>query len=113
LARCIDFRRGLLAAFSSLNPGPVFNGDPARTAHHVLNVSFPGIDSEALMVALKDTVAISNGSACTSRSYEPSHVLRAMGLPKERIKGAVRLSWCHMTENPDWNKVVRIITSLR
>jgi cysteine desulfurase len=112
LARCINFRRGLLEAFGSLEPQPLINGDSARTAPHVLNVSFPGIDSEALMVALKDTVAISNGSACTSRSYEPSHVLRAMGLPDERIRGAVRMSWCHMTENPDWSEVVETITGL-
>jgi cysteine desulfurase len=40
---------------------------------HVLNLSFPGIDSEALIVALKDLVAISNGSACTSSSYTPMY----------------------------------------
>ena len=49
------------------------------------------------MVALKDEVAISNGSACTSASYNPSHVLKAMGLPDDEIAGAIRLSWCHMT----------------
>ena len=38
---------------------------------HVLNLAFPGIDSEALIVALKDLVAISNGSACSSSSYTP------------------------------------------
>ena len=77
------------------------------------NVSFPGVDSEALMVALKDCIAVSNGSACTSQSYQPSHVLKAMGLPESVIKGAVRISWCHMTEAPDWNEVVDIINKLR
>ena len=42
---------------------------------HVLNVSFPGVDSEAFMMATRDTIAVSNGSACTSASYKPSHVL--------------------------------------
>lgn len=73
--------------------GAEFNGDPERTVASTLNVSIPGIDSEAAIVALKDVVALSNGSACTSQSYEPSHVLLAAGLPKERVEGALRLSW--------------------
>jgi cysteine desulfurase len=60
---------------------------------HVLNVSFPGVDSEALMLALRYEMAISNGSACSSSGYLPSHVLTAMGLPRERIESAVRISW--------------------
>lgn len=92
---------------------PVINGDPERASPHVLNISFLGVDSEALMVALKECIAVSNGSACTSQSYQPSHVLKAMGLPESVIKGAVRISWCHMTEAPDWNEVVGIINKLR
>lgn len=84
------FRANLLEALKPLEP--VINGDPNRTSPHVLNVSFPGVDSEAMMVALKDYVAISNGSACTSQSYQPSHVLEAMNLKKNEIKGAVRIS---------------------
>jgi len=59
----------------------------------VVNVSFDAIDSEALMLLLRDAVAVSNGSACTSASYTASHVLRAMGLEADRIAGAVRFSW--------------------
>jgi cysteine desulfurase len=69
------------------------NGDPARTQAHVLNVSFPGVDSEALMLAVREDVAISNGAACTSASYAPSHVLRAMRLSDDAISSAVRISW--------------------
>ncbi|MDY0165543.1 MAG: cysteine desulfurase DndA [Thermoguttaceae bacterium] len=69
------------------------NGEPGRTQSHVINISFPGVDSEALMVALKSTMAISNGSACTSSSYTPSHVLTAMGLEQEAIESSVRMSW--------------------
>jgi len=46
---------------------------------------------------LKDIVAVSNGSACTSSSYEASHVLKNMGLDDELIAGALRMSWSHMT----------------
>ena len=110
-ASCLKFRRTTMEMLQPL--GPEINGDPERMLPHVLNLSFPGVDSEALMVALKGTIAISNGSACTSQSYEPSHVLRAMALPDQRIKGALRLSWCHMTETPNWNAVVQTIKGLR
>jgi len=69
------------------------NGDPVRTQTHVLNISFPGVDSEALMMVVREEVAISNGAACTSTSYAPSHVLKAMGLSDDRIASAVRISW--------------------
>lgn len=69
------------------------NGDADRIQPHVLNLSFQGVDSEALMMALKDKASFSNGSACTSSQYSPSHVLTAMGFDEGRISSAVRLSW--------------------
>ena len=69
------------------------NGDLIRSQPHVLNVSFPGVDSEALMMAMRDQIAVSNGSACTSASYNPSHVLLAMKLSETRISQSVRISW--------------------
>lgn len=68
-----------------------------QTLPHVLNFSVPGVDSEALMLAIKDIAAVSNGSVCTPQRYEPSHVLTAMGSPTDAVSGAVRLSWCHLT----------------
>lgn len=110
-AACRIYRQKVMASLLSLEP--VFNGDPERALPHVLNFSIPGLDSEAVMVALKDLIAISNGSACTSQSYQPSHVLKAMEVPDAIIQGALRLSWCHMTEDPDWNEIVRRIGRLR
>jgi cysteine desulfurase len=69
------------------------NGDLKRAQSHVVNVSFQGVDSEALMLVLRSVMAISNGAACTSTSYTPSHVLRAMGLEDDYIASAVRISW--------------------
>jgi cysteine desulfurase len=69
------------------------NGDLTRMQSHVVNVSFPGVDSEALMLALRSEIAISNGAACTSTGHFPSHVLRSMGLAEDRIASAVRFSW--------------------
>lgn len=104
------FRERLLEALGPL--APVFNGDPEMTTANTLNLSFPGIDSEALMVALKNEIAISNGSACTSQRYEPSHVLAAMGVHSEITRGAIRISWCHLSETPDWASVAAKIKRL-
>jgi cysteine desulfurase len=93
--------------------GGVINGSPGMAVPHILNVSFPGLDSEAVILALRQIAAVSNGSACTSSSYEPSHVLTAMGLDDRRRRGAVRLSWTHSTEPPDATAIVRAISSLQ
>ena len=108
--RCHKIRIEALAALDSL---PVrFHGDQERVLAHVINFSVPGIDSEAIMIALKDVAAVSNGSACTSQSYQPSHVLKAMDLPTEAVAGAVRVSWCHMTPKVNWTTVAQRIASL-
>ena len=79
---------------------------------HVINFSIPGVDSEAMILALKDIVAISNGSACTSSSYTPSHVLIAMGYSQERAEECVRLSWSYLTPNVDWQAISERIRPL-
>jgi cysteine desulfurase len=100
---CATAQEAALAALSPL--GIVLNGDRDRLATHTLSFSVPGVDSEAAIVALKDLVAISNGSACTSQSYDPSHVLIAAGLPEEQVAGALRLSWSYMTPAVDWEQI--------
>ncbi|MBJ6620037.1 cysteine desulfurase DndA [Streptomyces sp. DHE17-7] len=69
------------------------NGDADHSVPHILNVSFDGQDAERLIVRLKDQVAVATGSACTSASYTPSHVLTAMGLPEEVATNGLRFSW--------------------
>ena len=64
------------------------------------------------MVALKGDVAVSNGSACTSSSYTPSHVLKAMGLTDDDANEAVRFSWCHLTPEVDWQRLAHRIREL-
>jgi cysteine desulfurase len=98
--QCAKMRKEALAALMPLKPN--LNGSEQWGMEHVLNLSFPGLDSEALMVGLKDMIAISNGSACTSHSYKPSHVLEAMQMTPDQINAAVRLSWCHLTPEVDW-----------
>jgi len=100
----------MLAAFEPLSP--IFIGDQSRVMPHVVNVRFPGLDSEALMVSLKDLIAISNGSACTSSSYSPSHFLKAMGLSDDEANECVRFSWSHLTPAVDWEAIALRIRRL-
>lgn len=83
----------ILDAIEQIGVQHVINGDQQYCMDNTLNISFNGIDSEGLMIATKQYCSISNGSACTSNDYSPSYVLRAMGLPDERVESAIRLSW--------------------
>lgn len=89
------------------------NGDIDQAQPHVLNVTFPGVDSEALMIALRDDMAISNGSACTSTSYDASHVLIAMGLSEDEANESVRLSWGVGVRNIDASILARAVKRTR
>lgn len=109
-ARCRAIKAKAIEAFQQL--GPRIHGPADNTQDHVLNVAFPGLDSEALMVALKSDVAVSNGSACTSSSYTPSHVLKAMGYSDDEANEAVRFSWCHLTPEVDWPALAKRIRDL-
>lgn len=69
--------------------GVDLNGDPERRLPGNLNLGFAGVDGGDLVMGLKD-LALSSGSACTSTSIEPSHVLRALGLDDTRIHASIR-----------------------
>lgn len=87
--RTSDLRNKLEAALLA-DPGTALNGDPHHRLPHTTNLSFAGIGSEALLMALNKDVALSSGSACTSGSLEPSYVLKALGLSDERAYGSLR-----------------------
>lgn len=89
------------------------NGALEHAQAHVLNLSFPGVDSEALMMATRDQIAISNGSACTSTSYLPSHVLQAMGLSEEVIESSIRISWGPGVTKIPTETIVSAVQTLR
>jgi cysteine desulfurase len=111
LDTCQAFRTKAREAFAAL--GARQNGAEEHTLPHVLNVSLPGINSEQAIKALKNTIAVSSTSACTSHTRTPSHVLTAMGLSPEQVEQSIRLSWCHMTPDVDWDEVETILRALR
>ena len=74
-------------------PGTVVNGDRAQRIPNTANVSFDRVEAESLLIALDlEGIAVSTGSACSSGTLEPSHVLRAMGFSPHRTQNSIRFS---------------------
>jgi cysteine desulfurase len=77
-------------------------GEGADTVPHILTVCVPGVDSESLLMHLDLAgIAAGSGSACATGTVEPSHVLAAMGMPRELAIGAVRFSLGRETTDAD------------
>jgi cysteine desulfurase len=92
-SRLRGLREYLINGLQALGPQVIVNGLEEKTASHVLSVSFNGIDAEMMLVRLNgEGIAVSLGSACNSKSIEPSHVLTSMGLPQEQIESTLRIS---------------------
>jgi cysteine desulfurase len=73
--------------------GTAINGSRDPRVPNTTNISFEGVEAESLLIALDlEGVAVSTGSACSSGTLEPSHVLRAMGLPAHRTQNSIRIS---------------------
>lgn len=73
--------------------GTLVNGARERRVPNTTNISFDGVEAESLLIALDlEGFAVSTGSACSSGTLEPSHVLRAMGLPSHRTQNSIRFS---------------------
>ncbi|MBW8839469.1 MAG: aminotransferase class V-fold PLP-dependent enzyme, partial [Gemmatimonadetes bacterium] len=92
-ARLRDLRDELERRLLAIVPDGVINGWQSERAPHISNVSIPGTDSEALLMHLDlASIACSSGSACSTGAVEPSHVLTAMGVPRDLGVAALRFS---------------------
>ena len=92
-ARMRELRDYLEGQIAARNLDARANGDAGHRVPNISNLSFPDVDGESLLIALDlKGVAVSTGSACASGSLEPSHVLQAMGLARERVRGSLRFS---------------------
>ncbi|HWL51143.1 MAG TPA: cysteine desulfurase family protein [Chthoniobacteraceae bacterium] len=111
-------RDRLWEGIARVAPMAIRNGDPLHTLANTLNVSFPGLDGESLLMNLDlEGVAVSSGSACMVGSIQPSHVLLAMGVPAGVAQATVRFSLGEGTDAAAIEKVVaalaRIVDRLR
>lgn len=97
---------GILAAV----PGTTVNGGGAARVGNTSNISFDGVEAESLLIALDlEGIAVSTGSACSSGTLEPSHVLKAMGLPPHRVQNSLRFSLGIGNTAADVDRVVAVL----
>ena len=109
MPRVAAMRDRLIAGLAAI-PKSHLNGHPTRRLPGNVNFAFEGIEGESLLLSLDmKGIAASSGSACTSGSLDPSHVLLAIGLPHEVAHGSLRLSLSHLNTEED---VDHILTEL-
>ncbi|MFN7914210.1 MAG: cysteine desulfurase family protein [Vicinamibacterales bacterium] len=106
--------RGILAAV----PGTAVNGGDSPRVPNTTNISFDRIEAESLLIALDlEGIAVSTGSACSSGTLEPSHVLKAMGLPVHRTQNSLRFSLGLFSTGEEVERVIatlpRLVEKLR
>ena len=100
---------GILAAV----PGTAINGTRAARVPNTTNISFDRVEAESLLIALDlEGIAVSTGSACSSGTLEPSHVLRAMGLPTHRTQNSLRFSLGLFSTQEEVDRVVDVLPGL-
>jgi cysteine desulfurase len=88
------------------------NGAEPRLPN-VTNLSFEGIEGEAAVIALDlEGIAVSTGSACSSGSLEPSHVLTSMGLRPQVVQSSLRFSLCYHTAGPEIDRAIAVLTNI-
>ena len=101
--------RGILARV----PGTVVNGAVDARVPNTTNISFERVEAESLLIALDlEGIAVSTGSACSSGTLEPSHVLKAMRLPPARTQGALRFSLGSTSTAADVDQVLDVLPGL-
>ena len=91
--KCNEIKETFIRLLNESGLEYTLNGTVDNTLFNTLNVRIHGVSSEALMIAGRNYCGISNGSACTSKDYAPSYVLKAMGLSDDHIRESLRISW--------------------
>ncbi|MFQ5650937.1 MAG: cysteine desulfurase NifS [bacterium] len=105
-----SLREELFRKVTAAISGVHLNGHKTKRHPGILNLSFEGVASDSLLLSLDlKGIAVSNGSACTSGTIEPSHVLRAMGLPKDLTNSAIRFSFGRQNSSREIDEVVEAL----
>ena len=106
-------RDNLQARLMAVIPDTILNGDPDKRLPNTLNLSFKYVEGEAILLMLdQHGICASSGSACTSGSLEPSHVLRAMGVPFTYAHGSLRLSLSRYNTQEEVDAVIDILPQI-
>jgi len=106
-------RDKLQDALVSKCKGAVINGDTENRLVNTLNISFEFIEGEAILLHLDENgIAASSGSACTTGSLDPSHVMRAMGLPYVLAHSSIRFSVSKYNTEQDIDKVIEVMPAI-
>jgi cysteine desulfurase len=106
----ITVLRDLLIENLTKIPHTVLNGDRTNRLPGTVNFCFEGIEGESLLLLLDaNGIAASSGSACTSGSLDPSHVLLAIGLPHEVAHGSLRLSMCEYNTEEEIRHIIKVV----
>ncbi|GIP39250.1 cysteine desulfurase NifS [Paenibacillus sp. J31TS4] len=114
-SRMEELRALMLAALARElgEEGFTVNGHPEHRAPHILNVSFPGVSTETMLMNLDLAgIAAASGSACTSGALELSHVLRAMRLSEPCASSAIRFSFGSVTTESDVTKTTQVLGTI-
>lgn len=110
MPRVAALRDALEASILAAIDGTAVNGQRDARVPNTTNISFDRVEAESLLIALDlEGVAVSTGSACSSGALEPSHVLRAMGLPAHRTQNSIRFSLGPDTTADEIDTVLRLI----
>ena len=111
--RLLRLRDKMFDVFSTQLDEVYLNGHPTQRLPNNLNVSFLHVEDNALMMSMKD-VALSTGSACSTANPEPSHVLKALKVPQERLHSAIRFGLGRFTTEEEVDYVIgRIVESVK
>ena len=109
--RLIKLRDYMIEQILKTIPDSQLNGDPNKRLPNNINISFENVDGEMLMLALDQKgIRVSTGSACTSTSTEPSHVMVALGLPEKLAKGNIRITLGRQTNKKDITHVLKVLS---
>ncbi len=111
--RLTELRQYFIEGLRQCIPNLIVNGPASAAAPHVISASFPGADGEVLLLRLNtEGFALSMGSACTSKSIEPSHVLTAMGFAREQIESTLRISLGYPTTPEEVKLFLKVLPGI-
>ncbi len=110
LQRIAALRDALQAGLAAQIPGCRVNGDAAARVAGLLHCSFDGVEAETLLVALdQQGIMAASGSACSSGAVDPSHVLLAMGMPRDRALSSIRFSLGYASTRADIDTALAVV----